>query len=328
MNTQTTTGGIQLGLAGLADKKIVLPGGAGLVGQNLLIQLKRSGCKNLVVLDKHAANLAILRNLHPDVATACVDLAEAGDWQTHFAGADVVVMLQAQIGHPDLAPFIRNNIKATEHILDCIRRYDIPFTVHVSSSVVESVADDHYTRTKRDQESLVRSSGVRNVVLRPTLMFGWFDRKHLGWLARFMRKAPLFPIPGDGQFSRQPLYVGDFCRIILSCIRRPPKEPLYNISGREKIDYIDIIRSIKLVTAARARLVKIPVGLFAALLKTWAVFDRDPPFTADQLKALVADDEFEVINWPAVFDVSPTPFAVAVNETFNDSTYGHVVLEF
>ena len=41
-------------------------------------------------------------------------------------------------------------------------------------------------------------------------MFGWFDRKHLGWLARFMCRVPVFPIPGSGEYLRQPLYVGDF----------------------------------------------------------------------------------------------------------------------
>ena len=36
--------------------KIILPGGAGLVGQNLVIQLKNRGYQNIVVLDKHRAN--------------------------------------------------------------------------------------------------------------------------------------------------------------------------------------------------------------------------------------------------------------------------------
>jgi len=40
------------------------------------------------------------------------------------------------------------------------------------------------------------------VVLRPTLMFGWFDRKHVGWLKRFMERMPVFPIPGDGRMWR------------------------------------------------------------------------------------------------------------------------------
>jgi len=81
------------------------------------------------------------------------------------------------------------------------------------------------------------------VVLRPTLMFGWFDRKHLGWLSRFMQKVPVFPIPGHGRYMRQPLYAGDFCNIIASCIEKRTTGT-FNITGREKIDYIDIIREI------------------------------------------------------------------------------------
>ena len=30
-------------------------------------------------------------------------------------------------------------------------------------------------------------------MLRPTLMFGWFDQKHLGWLSRFMAKGAGVP---------------------------------------------------------------------------------------------------------------------------------------
>ena len=199
--------------------------------------------------------------------------------------------------------------------------------MHISSSVVESVADDHYTNTKKEQERIVLESGINCVVLRPTLMFGWFDRKHLGWLARFMRRAPVFPIPGDGRYLRQPLYAGDFAAIIGACLRER-REGTFNISGQERIDYIDLIRQIKLATRAQTAIVKIPYGLFYALLKTWAVFDRNPPFTADQLKALVAHDEFEVIDWPTIFGIQATPFAQAVEETFNDPVYSSVVLEF
>jgi nucleoside-diphosphate-sugar epimerase len=308
--------------------RIVLPGGAGLVGQNLVAHMKRAGYRNLVVLDKHEANVAILRELHPDIVAECVDVADAGPWDRHFAGADAVVMLQAQIGDLRPEPFVRNNITSTERVLEAIGKHSVPYTVHISSSVVKSVADDHYTRTKRAQEEIVIKSGIRCVVLRPTLMFGWFDRKHLGWLARFMQKVPVFPIPGDGRYMRQPLYVGDFCRIILSCIERRPAGEVYNISGLEKVDYVDIIRQIRNATGARARLVHIPVGLFGALLRTWALFDSNPPFTADQLRALVAHDEFEVIDWPGIFGIRATPFGAAIAETFRDPEYSHVVLQF
>ena len=154
-------------------------------------------------------------------------------------------MLQAQIGGPTLEPFMRNNIDSTRQVLDCIKKYKVPHTVHISSSVVESAADDHYTRSKREQEKLVLESRIDCVVLRPTLMFGWFDRKHLGWLSRFMQRTPIFPIPGHGRYMRQPLYVGDFCKIIMSCIEKRIHGKVFNISGLERIDYIDIVREIE-----------------------------------------------------------------------------------
>lgn len=308
--------------------KILLPGGAGLVGQNLVAELKARGYGNLVVLDKHRANLEILRQLHPDITVEYADLAEPGSWQAHFADAEVVVMLQAQIGDPNPEPFIRNNLTSTELILQLIRQHAIPYTVHISSSVVESVGEDHYTTSKRAQEEMVLASGINCVVLRPTLMFGWFDRKHLGWLSRFMRRVPVFPIPGHGRYMRQPLYVGDFCRIIVSCIESRRAGEVFNITGQEQVDYIDIIRQIRTTTAARCLVLKIPYGLFWLLLKVWALFDRNPPFTADQLKALTAGDEFEVIDWPAIFGVRATPFSEAVEQTFNHPTYSKVSLEF
>jgi len=312
----------------LTKRKIILPGGAGLVGQNLVVCLKAQGFADIVVLDKHRANLEILKRLHPEITAEFADLAEPGDWQRHFSGADVVVMLQAQIGGTDYREFVRNNVDATRLVLDAIEAHKVPHLVHVSSSVVESAAEDYYTRTKRDQEQLVLRSGIACVILRPTLMFGWFDRKHLGWLSRFMKKAPVFPIPGNGRYMRQPLYVGDFCNMIISCIRNNIDRGVYNISGHEKIDYIDIIREIKRVTGAGTPIIHIPFALFYSLLWVWETFDRNPPFTTQQLTALIAKDEFEVIDWPGIFNVPATPFAKAIEETFGHAEYSNVILEF
>ena len=237
-------------------------------------------------------------------------------------------MLQAQIGGIDYAEFERNNLASTRLILDAIRTGRVDQLVHISSSVVESVADDFYTQTKKAQERMVLDSGIACPVLRPTLMFGWFDRKHLGWLSRFMQKVPVFPIPGHGRYLRQPLYVGDFCNIIISCMEHRITDGVFNISGHEKVDYIDIIREIKRATLASAAIVKIPYGLFHGLLWLWALFDRNPPFTTQQLAALVAKDEFEVIDWPGKFGVRCTPFAEAMEETFRHPVYSKVVLEF
>jgi len=309
------------------NDKLVLTGAAGLVGQNLVVELKAQGYTNLVAIDKHAHNLGILRELHPDVTTIHADLAEPGEWEASFDGAACVVQLHAQITGKFPQEFVRNNQDATQRVLDACKRHGVPYLVHISSSVVNSVADDDYTNTKKVQERMVQDSGVAHCVLRPTLMFGWFDPKHLGWLSRFMEKVPVFPIPGHGRYMRQPLYERDFCRCIAKCIETQPPGTVYDVCGDTRIDYVDIIHTIKRAKGLRTPIVHIPYGLFRLLLKIYALFSDKPPFTADQLKALTAGDEFTGVDTERTFGVKQTPFADAVRESYCDPRYGKIVLE-
>lgn len=308
--------------------KILLPGGAGLVGQNLVVRLREKGYNNIIVLDKHHANLNVLKQICPDITTVEADLSKSGAWQNYFENADTVVMLQAQIGGNEYREFIDNNVTSTQLILDSIKKYEVPNVIHISSSVVESVANDFYTNSKKAQEKIVLESGIECPILRPTLMFGWFDRKHLGWLSRFMQKVPVFPVPGNGKYMRQPLYVGDFCNVIISCIENRIRNGIYNITGYEKVDYIDIIRTIKKSIKSSTPIVCIPYSLFYSLLWMWGKFDKNPPFTTQQLAALVGHDEFEVIDWPGIFKIKSTSFDDAIEETFNHAVYSKIVTEF
>jgi len=307
--------------------RVVVTGAAGLVGQNLVLMLKELGYENVVAIDKHAGNLEVLRGLAPGVQTVVADLAEPGSWDSHLDPGSVVVLLHAQITGKFSEEFVRNNIEATKRLLEAIRARGARFIVHVSSSVVVSVAHDDYTRTKEAQEKLVAESGLPHCILRPTLMFGWFDPKHLGWLSRFMEKTPVFPIPGDGKFMRQPLYIRDFCRALVWAIEHEPDGRVYDVVGAQRIDYVDIIRLIKRVKGLRTRIVHIPVGLFSALLRTYAIFTSRPPFTADQLEALAAGDDFTGVDTEAVFGFRQTPFEEAVRESYCDPRYSRVLVE-
>src|SRR5262249_50195747 len=135
--------------------KIVITGAAGLVGQNLIPRLKARGGFDVVAIDKHARNLAILRELHPDVVAFEADLAAAGTWTDALDGADTVVLCHAQIGGLVEAEFTRNNVQATERLLDALASRGPVHLVHLSSSVVNSAAVDWYTESKKAQEQLV-----------------------------------------------------------------------------------------------------------------------------------------------------------------------------
>lgn len=311
-------------------RKIVITGAAGLVGQNLTSRLLAGGNSQLVAIDKHAANMAIFRQQFPSVNAIQADMAKREDvpaWRDALDGCDALVIGHAQIGGLDSSEFVRNNVHATERLLEAAIQSRVPYLVNISSSVVNSMAKDDYTETKKTQERLIADSGMKQIILRPTLMFGWFDRKHLGWLGRFMQRTSVFPVPGTGRFLRQPLFVGDFCEIILSSIEQQ-KTGAFNISGQEQIDYIDLIRAVKTATQAKVRIQKVPYSLFWAMLQFNALFDRNPAFTVKQLQALVTPDIFEVIDWPGIFGIRATPLQQALDITFRDPVYSKVVLAF
>jgi nucleoside-diphosphate-sugar epimerase len=308
--------------------RIAITGAAGLIGQNLIPRLKARGHKEIVAIDKHRANTAVLRKLHFDIDIIEANLARDNGWQDSVAACDVIVCAHAQIGGIDQTAYEENNVIATKRLLHAVKTNSKAYIIHISSSVLESAASDWYTKTKAAQEKLVTESAIPCVILRPTLMFGWFDRKHIGWLVRFMRRVPIFPIPGNGRYLRQPLYAGDFCEIIMSCVLQRPHNVAYNISGQDKITYIDLMRMVRDVCGARAMIVPIPYRMFWALLKLYAMFDHDPPFTTKQLEALVTPDIFEVIDWPGIFGVKATPLRAALEQTYCDPVYSKVVLEF
>ena len=308
------------------DDKIVITGAAGLVGQNLVTPLAELGYTRLVAIDKHADNLDILQRLHPKVQTLQADLAEPGRWASAFDGATVVVQLHAQIAGKTAKPFDRNNIEATRQVLQVLAALPDVYLVHASSSVVNSVADDHYVRSKTAQEQIVRASGLRLCVLRPTLMFGWFDPKHLGWLARFMERVPVFPIPGHGRYMRQPLYNRDFCRAILAMMQQQPDGAVYDLTGPDHIDYIDMIHVIRDTKGLKTPIVRVPIPIFSAMLRLYGLFSDKPPFTVEQLRALTAGDEFTGVDLKQVFGFEPTPFRAAIRETYGHPVYSDVVL--
>ena len=75
-------------------------------------------------------------------------------------------------------------------------------------------------------------------------------------------------------------------------------------------------------------MLKIPYGLFGFLLWLWGVFDKNPPFTTQQLNALVVKEEFDIIDWPSIFTTPATPFVDALTETFCHPSYSKVEMDF
>ena len=116
--------------------------------------------------------------------------------------------------------------------------------------------------------------------------------------------------------------------MIIACLDGRFAGRTVDISGLEQMTYLDIVRQIKDVVGSRTVIVRIPFRLFWWLLRAYAVFDTDPPFTTRQLEALVIPESFPLIDWPAMFECMPTSFPAAIEETFRNRPTPGSSLEF
>jgi len=295
--------------------RIIVTGAAGLVGQNLVPMLVREGHR-VVAIDRNR-NIGLLRRLNPSVECIQADVSQPGEWQDAFKGASMVIQMHAQIAADASSKFVQSNVEGVKNIIALCKKHKIRNLIHISSSVVVSVAEDDYTRTKRAGEQLVKASRIPHTILRPPLMYGCFDSKHLGWITRFMEKMPVVPVPGDGKYIRQPLYVNDLCRVIVALTRRKPGNKTYDVIGKERIPYIDLLRIIAKTRGWTRLFLPLPLPLFGLMLRTYSLVTRKTVFTPDQMKALTAGDMFQVDPWDKEFNVKYTPFREAIWETWH-----------
>ncbi|MGV8150730.1 MAG: NAD-dependent epimerase/dehydratase family protein [Candidatus Woesearchaeota archaeon] len=310
-------------------KKIILTGAAGEVGMNILAILKESGeikKYDIIAIDKNSNNLNLLKKLFPSVTVVNADLADSKNitaWDKHFKDAYAVIQLQAQISSPEYDAYKKNNIDSIRLVVDACKSAGVKNLIHASSSVVISVAKDGYTKSKRVGEKIVANSKIPHTILRPTLMYGCFDIKHLNYLIRMFEKYPVFLMPGSGKYIRQPLFVEDFANIIISCINRKPHNNAYNISGKEKIYLIDCLKMIYAARKKRKLFIKVPLPIFYVMIKIYGFLNRKTRIIPDQLTALTAGDIFPVIDWERIFSVKPTSYRDGINKTVHSKYYNY-----
>ncbi len=287
---------------------------------NLLARIDRKRY-DVIAIDHNRNNMGLAARLFPEVRTVVADVCDEGAWEKELSDVDVVVQLQAQISAPEKGPYVKNNIRSVSNVLKACKQHKVKHLIHLSSSVVISVAKDHYTETKRAGEALVKKSKVPYTILRPPLMYGCFDIKHLGYLTSLLEASPVFPVPGSGRYMRQPLFVEDMCSIIIKIIERKPSNKTYGIIGKERIDFIDLMKTIARLKKKRRLFVNIPIPLFIVMLKSYSFLTRKKPFVPDQLRALTAGDDFPVTPWEKEFRVRYTPFEQGIKKMLKSPYY-------
>ena len=128
--------------------------------------------------------------------------------------------------------------------------------VHVSIANPSLDSPLGYYRGKAELEEAVKQSGLSYAILRPTVIFGTEDIliNNIAW---FLRRFPVFGVPGDGRYRVQPIYVEDMAAQLAEAAAREDSYTLDAV-GPETFTFEELVRFIGKSIGRPARIVHLP----------------------------------------------------------------------
>jgi NADH dehydrogenase len=159
--------------------------------------------------------------------------------------------------------------------------------VHVSIANPSLDSPLGYYKGKAQVEQAVMDSGLSYAIVRPTVIFGAEDIliNNIAW---FVRRFPVFAIPGDGRYGIRPIYVEDMGRLLADAVEQQGNM-VRDAVGPETFSFEELVRLIAAKVGRRVRLVHVPmsVAYVSTLLTGWMV--RDTVLTWEEYKGLMSN---------------------------------------
>lgn len=216
----------------IPNPKVLITGGAGFLGINLVRHLLQKGVTDIVSLDLAAFDypekddITIIQGDIRDAATVARAM-EGVQWVVHTAAA-LPLYSKEEIESTD--------IDGTRNLLEAAQAAAVERFVHISSTAVYGIPDHHplreddslsgvgpYGQAKIDAEQCCldyREKGLCVPILRPKSFVGPERLGVFALLYDWAKDAKHFPMIGSGNNRYQLLDVEDLCEAIYLCLTK------------------------------------------------------------------------------------------------------------
>ena len=158
--------------------------------------------------------------------------------------------------------------------------------VHISITGASAESPLPYFRGKGLAEDYIRDSGLAYSIIRPTVIFGREDIliNNIAW---FLRRFPVFPVPGRGNYRLQPVFVDDVARLAVESGDAGGNTTLDAV-GPETFTFQNLLQEIRRTTGGHARLLHLPPALAYGAAAMMGLVLRDVVLTRDEIDGLMA----------------------------------------
>lgn len=209
--------------------------------------------------------------------------------------------------------FEKLHVEATAHVIAAASEWGISRYLHMSALGTRQNAVSDYHRSKWRAEELVRRSALQWTIFRPSLIFGPHDA-FINMLADQMRRAPVMPVIGSGEYRLQPIHGNDVARCFALALGMPATiGQTYELCGTDRVSYNTLL---DMIATALGRPTPwkphLPLDMMKRIIP---LLQKIPqfPITMDQLQMLL-EENIGSSDWQKTFHFLPRSLQGGIDE--------------
>jgi uncharacterized protein YbjT (DUF2867 family) len=182
---------------------------------------------------------------------------------------------------------VETAVHNTFALISAAKKAGIRRIVHVSIASPSLESPLSYYRGKAQLERAVVESGLSYTILRPTVIFGLEDIliNNIAW---FLRRFPVFGIPGDGRYGVRPIYVEDMAKLMVDALGQAASVVLDAV-GPETFTFETLVRLIATQVGRSFRPVHVPMPLAYVCTRVTGWLVGDVVLTWEEYTGLMAN---------------------------------------
>jgi len=157
--------------------------------------------------------------------------------------------------------------------------------VHISITNASEDSPLPYFKGKAILEQAIMQSRLSYALIRPTVIFGAEDIliNNIAWS---LRKFPLFPVAGSGDYRIQPVYVEDVAERAVQAAQKGDNVAIDAV-GPEIYTYGDLVWLIAEKVQSKAKIVHVGPALALLLARLMGYLVKDVVLTRDEVEGLM-----------------------------------------
>lgn len=223
------------------------------------------------------------------------------------SGARQVVHLAAIVTSNDSELLYKVNVDGTRNIVEACKKNKVKHIIFTSSIAAVAKHPGPYGRSKTEAEKIVKGSGLKYTILRPTLVYGK-NGPEFNELVKTIKKLPVIPIIGKGLAKKNLVYVEDLAEVMVRVLySKKPLNKTYEIGGSEKISFAELVETICENLSIKRVKIRVPLSLCLVASDILKIILKKPPLTKDQLLALENDAVADICSLKKDFSFKPMP---------------------